>query len=115
MCFSFSPGAAPDPKAPWIQEAMANHEAAQAARAAEAAEPRQDRPLRRRARIGGRFRADNPATPADEAWEGPQQEPDATAEPEAPAADPEPDPAPETPAEHPATEGEPEAEPEREN
>jgi hypothetical protein len=112
MCFSFSPGAAPDPKAPWIQEAMANHEAA---RAAGAAESRQDRPLRRRARIGGRFRADNPATPADEAWEGPQQEPDATAEPEAPAADPEPDPAPETPAEHPATEGEPEAELEREN
>jgi hypothetical protein len=112
MCFSFSPGAAPDPKAPWIQEAMANHEAA---RAAGSAEPRQDRPLRRRARIGGRFRADNPATPADEAWEGPQQEPDATAEPEAPAADPEPDPAPETPAQHPATEGEPEAELEREN
>jgi len=110
MCFSFSPGAPSDPRAPWIQEAMANHEAA---RAAEAAESRQDRPLRRRARIGGRFRADNPATPADEAWEGPQQEPEATAEPEAPAADPEHDPAPEAPAEPPATEGEPE--PERES
>jgi hypothetical protein len=113
MCFSFSPGTAHDLSAPWIQEAMASHEVARAARAAEAAEPRQDRPLRRRARIGGRFRADNPATPADEAWEGPQQEPEATAEPGAPAADPKPDPAPEPAAEPPATKGEPD--PEREN
>ena len=112
MCFSFSPGTTHDLSAPWIQEAMANHEAA---RAAKAAESRQDRPLRRRARIGGRFRADNPATPADEAWEGSQQEPEAAVEPEAPAADPEPDPAPEAPAEPPAAEGEPEPESEREN
>lgn len=110
MSFSFSPGAAPDPRAPWIQEAAANQEAA---RAAEATEPRQDRPLRRRARIGGRFRADNPTTPADEAWEPPQADPDATAEPDAPAAGQEPDPASETLAEPLATEGEPE--PEREN
>jgi len=113
MCFSFSPGTAHDLSAPWIQEAMASHEAARAARAAEATEPRQDRPLRRRARIGGRFRADNPTTPADEAWEPPQADPDATAEPDASAAGQEPDPAPETPAEPLATEGEPE--PEREN
>lgn len=107
MSFSFSPGAVPDARAPWIQEAAANQEAA---RASEATESRQDRPLRRRARIGGRFRADNPTTPADEAWETTQVEPDATAEPDAPAAEQEPESAPETPAEPLTTEVDPERE-----
>lgn len=67
MSFSFAPGQVPDPRAPWIQEAISNQQQA-------AASVDDDRPVmrneRRRARNRGRFRADDPTTSIDEAWEG---------------------------------------------
>ena len=70
MSFSFCPGAPVDLHAPWIQEAVEREQRRQPddatpAPRALAAQQRE----RRRARIGGRFRADNPETPQDEAWE----------------------------------------------
>lgn len=83
MSFSFCPGAPVDLHAPWIQEAVEREQCRQPANAtpaprAFAAQQRE----RRRARLGGRFRADNPETPQDEAWE------DAGQAVEQPAADP---------------------------
>jgi hypothetical protein len=83
MSFSFCPGTPVDLHAPWIQEAVEREQRRQAIDAAPthqatAAQQRE----RRRARIAGRFRADNPETPQDEAWE------DAGQAVEQPAADP---------------------------
>lgn len=83
MSFSFCPGAPVDLHAPWIQEAAAREQRPQGA---------DETPVtgtaaaswrgRRRARVAGRFRADNPETPQDEAWEDGGQ-----AAEEAPAVD----------------------------